>query len=131
MEKNILLVLLALPIFLTSCATPQPPIAFHKADDTMLVIESLDSSTCQMLQPTVSSNETNDKLLAQARSLQQHETAVIILENYTEPQVGEQFRDRGPQWFVGLRGLGYSHIYFLRGQGMSNPEGLPVIVQYD
>jgi hypothetical protein len=97
----------------------------------MLVIESLDGHTCQMLQPTVSSNEAIDKLLAQARSLQQHETAVIILENYTESWAGEQFRDRGPQWFAGLRRLGYTHIYFLRGQGVSSPEGLPIIVQYD
>jgi hypothetical protein len=131
MGKNILLVLLALPLLLTSCATPRPPVAFHKTDDTMLVIESLDGRTGRMLQPTVSSTEPNDELLAQAHSLQQHETAVIILENYTESWVCEQFRDRGPQWFAGLRRLGYKHIYFLRGQGISNPEGLPIVIQYD
>jgi hypothetical protein len=131
MEKNILLFLLALPLLLTSCATPRPPVAFHKTDDTMLVIESLDGRTGRILQPAASVVEPNDLLLARAHSLQQHQTAVVILENYTEPWLGEQFRDRGPQWFAGLRELGYEHIYFLRGQGVPDPEGLPTIVQYE
>src|SRR5580704_7433192 len=66
MNKNVFLILAALPFILTSCATPQPPVAFHKTDNTMLVIESLDGRTCQMLQPTASAKEENDKLLGQA-----------------------------------------------------------------
>jgi hypothetical protein len=56
---------------------------------------------------------------------------VVILENYTEPQVGEQFRDRSPQLFAGLRALGYEHIYFLQGRGVTDPEGLITLAEYD
>jgi len=121
----------ALTIALTSCTTPQPPKAFHSTDNTALVVESLDGRTCQMLQPTASGTEDSDKLLANAMNLSQHQTAVVILENYTEPQFGAQFRDRGTLWFVGLRNLGYQHIIFLQGKGVSNPEGLTTLVDYE
>ena len=131
MSKRIFLTFAVLPLILTSCATPRPLVAFHKTDNTTLVIESLDDRTCQMLQPTASAKEGNDELLGQARSFQQHQTAVVILENYTESRFGEQFRDRGTTWYVGLRGLGYKHIYFLQGRGVTDPEGLPTIIRYD
>jgi hypothetical protein len=131
MNKSIFLALAALPLILTSCATPNPPVAFHKTDNTTLIIESLDGRICQMLQPTASAKEENDKLLGQAKFLQQHQTAVVILENYTESRIGEQFNDRGTEWFVALRGLGYEHIYFLQGNGVTDPEGLPTIIRYD
>jgi len=131
MNYKISLALLSLPLILSACATPQPRQTFHKTDNTALVIESLDARTCQMVQPTISAREANDKLLANALSLQQHQTAVVILENYTEPQLGQQFRDRSTTWFSGLRGLGYEHIVFLQGNGMNNPEGLPTIVTYN
>jgi hypothetical protein len=60
----------------------------------------------------------------------QRQTAVVILENYTEPRIGWQYRERGTSWFVGLRGLGYQHIVFLRGTGVANPEGLITLVEY-
>jgi len=131
MNKNILLSLAALPFILTACSTPRPPVAFHKADNTALIIESLDNRTGQILKPTASAREQNDELLQQARSYQQHQTAVVILENYTEPQIGSQFTDRGTPWFIALRGLGYEHIYFLQGNGITDPEGLPTIVKYE
>jgi hypothetical protein len=131
MSKNIFLTLAALPLILTSCATSHPPVAFHNTDNATLVIQSLDDNTCQMLEPAASAKEENDKVLQQARSFRQHQTAVVILENYTEPRVGEQFQSRGTQWFVGLRTLGYEHIYFLQGRDVANPEGLPTIVKYD
>jgi hypothetical protein len=112
----------------TSCATPSR--AFHNTDSTALVIESLDSQTGQMLQPNTSARKSNDQLLAEARALSQHQTAVVILENYTEEEIGGQFRDRGTPWVVGLRNLGYQHIVFLQGLGVANPEGLITIVQY-
>jgi len=84
-----------------------------------------------MLQPTASGREDCDKLLAKAMKLSQHQTAVVILENYTEPRIGAQFRDRGPLWFVCLRSLGYQHIVFLQGRDVSNPEGLTTLVEYD
>jgi len=123
--------LVALAITLTSCATqPPPPQAFHNTDNTALVIASLDDKTCQMIQPTTSSGEKNEMVLAKAMTLPQHQAAVVILENYTEPRIGWQYRERGTSWFVGLRGLGYQHIVFLRGTGVANPEGLITLVEY-
>ena len=93
MKKNIFL---ALPLILTSCATPTPPpVAFHKTDSTMLVIRSLDVHTCQILQPTTTTEEETAKFLEQAKSLKQRQTAVVILEKYTDSSIGNQFRDRG------------------------------------
>jgi hypothetical protein len=131
MKISISLSLVALTITLTSCATPKPPQAFHNIDNTALVVESLDDKTCQMLKPTASNREDNDKVLAEAMTLSQHQTAVVILENYTEPQMGGEFRNRGVSWFVGLRFLGYQHIVFLQGKGVANPEGLITLVEYD
>jgi hypothetical protein len=93
--------------YLASCATPKPPQAFHNTDNTALVVGSLEGRTCQMLQPTVSVREDSDKLLAKAMKLSQHQTAVVILENYAESRICEQFRDPGSLWFVCLRSLGY------------------------
>ncbi|MGO9584607.1 MAG: hypothetical protein ACLP2Y_00140 [Limisphaerales bacterium] len=123
------LALLALAVILSSCATPSR--AFHNTDNTALVIQSWDNQTCQMLQPTTSAKEGNDQILAQAAPLPQHQTAVVILENYTEEEIGDQFRDRGTPWIVGLRNLGYQHIVFLKGLDVANPEGLITLVQYD
>lgn len=122
--------LAALAISLTSCATPRSPQAFHKTDNSAVVIESLDDKTGQMLEPTASAREENDAVLAKAVGLTQHQTAVVILENYTEPRIGWQYRDRGTPWFVGLRSLGYQHIVFLRGTGVADPEGLITLVEY-
>ena len=84
-----------------------------------------------MLQPTITSGEKNEKVLAKAMTLPQHQAAVVILENYTEPQIGDQFRDRGTALFVGLRNLGYQHIVFLQGNGVANPEGLMTLAEYN
>src|ERR1035437_120172 len=125
------LALVGLAIMLTSCATPQPPQAFHNTDSTALVIASLDDTTCQMVEPAASNREGNDNVLALAMALPQHQPAGVILENYTEPKIGDQFRDRGTAWFVGLRNLGYQHIVFLQGKGVANPEGLMTLAEYN
>jgi hypothetical protein len=130
MRKTISLMLAGLPLILTSCATPRPPVAFHNTDSTALVIKSLDSSTSQMLQPTTTAPSGNDLILTQAQSLPQHQTAVVILENYTERQMGEQFRERGTPLFIALRGLKYEHIIFLHGQNVSDPNGLITLAEY-
>lgn len=129
--RNLLPALAVVPFLLTSCSTPPPPQAFHSTDNSALVIESLDNNNCQILGPAVSSKEDNKAALEKAIKLAQHDTAVVILENYTEAQVGEQFRDRGTPWFVELRGLGYQHIVFLQGKGVANPEGLITLAKYD
>ena len=131
MKIIITLILAALAITLTSCSTPRPPQAFHGAGDTALVIESSNDGTCQILQPTASGTEKMDGVLAKAMNLPKHEEAVIILENYNEPQFGPEFRDRGTAWFVGLRNLGYQRIIFLQGNGVANPEGLITLVEYE
>jgi hypothetical protein len=118
-------------IALTSCATSGSRQAFHNTDKSALVIQSLDGKTGQMLGPTASGKEDNGTVLAKAMALPQHQTAVVILENYTEPRLGWQFRDRGTPWFMGLRSLGYEHIIFLQGRGVADPEGLLTVVSYD
>jgi len=131
MKTSTATALAALAISLTSCATSRPPQAFHKTDNSALIIQSLDDKTCQMIEPTTSVKEDNDAVLATAMTLSQRETAVVILENYTEPKAGRQYRERSTPWFVGLRGLGYQHIVFLKGLEVANPEGLITLVQYD
>ena len=123
--------LAALAILLTSCATTRPPQTYHNTDNNAVVIASLDDKTGQILEPTASFREKNDGILAKAMGLSNRETAVVILENYNESQIGLQYRIRGTPWFVGLRGLGYEHIVFLQGRDVSNPEGLPTLVKYD
>jgi len=120
-----------LAISLTSCATAPAPQVFHNADSTALVIRSLDSTTCQIIQPTLSKKEKIDDALASAMALPAHKEAVVILENYNESSFGPEFRDRGTIWFVGLRNVGYEHIVFLKGQGADNPDGLVTLVQYE
>jgi hypothetical protein len=130
MNKTILLLIAALPIILSSCATP-PPVAYHHTDNSALVVESLDGSTCAVVAPTAIQREENARLLDQAKKFAQHQTAVVILENYYEPRLGQEFRDRTLGWFIGLRGLGYQRIVFLRGSGVSDPNGLPTLAEYD
>jgi hypothetical protein len=131
MKITILAAALALPIFLTSCATPPPPQAFHKIDSSSLVIDSTDDANCRMVQPLITDPAQNDNILTKVNQLPQHDTAVVILENYTEPQPGEQFRDRSTTLFVALRGAGYKHIVFLQGRGVTDPEGLVTLAKYD
>jgi len=124
--------LLTLTTALTSCKTAAPPQVFHPNDHTALIIDSLDNQTCQVLQPSaVAAPQSNDSVLNQALNLPQHDEAIVILENYNEAQFGDQFRDRGTSWFVGLRNLGYQHIIFLQGRGIANPDGLMTLVDYD
>ena len=125
------LALVGLAVISASCTTPKPPQVFHNTDNTALVVKSLNERTCQMLQPGTSGSEDCDKLLENAMKLSQRQTAVVILENYTESKVGAQFRDRGPLWYISLRNLGYQHIVFLQGKGVSNPEGLITLAEYE
>ena len=130
MKMSTATALAALAISLTSCATQRQPQAFHNTDNNAVVIDSLDDKTGQILEPTASVREENDAVLAKAMSLSQRQTAVVILENYNESQIGLQYRIRGTPWFVGLRGLGYEHIVFLQGRGTANPEGLITLTEY-
>lgn len=129
--KKSLLLLAALPVILSSCASSRPPVAFHNTDNSALIVESLDVRSCQVIAPTAMSREENSRLLDQAKTFPQHQTAVVILENYSEPQLGPEFRDRSFGWFVGLRGLGYQRIVFLKGNGVTDPNGLPTLAEYD
>lgn len=124
-------VLSVLWLFICSCSTPLAPQAYHITDSTALVIESLDSRTSRILQPAPSGNIANELIINQVRTLPHHQTAIIILQNYSEAQVGSQFRNRATPWFIGLRSVGYSHIVFLQGNGQNNPEGLTELAKYD
>ena len=131
MKKTLLLLTATLPVILSSCATSRPPQAFHNTDNAALIVESLDNRSCQVVAPTTTATEENTRVLDQAKSFAQRQTAVVILENYSEPQLGPEFRDRSMAWFIGLRGLGYQHIVFLQGKGNADPNGLPTLAEYD
>jgi hypothetical protein len=131
MKKIFLITLAALPLLLSSCSTPPPPQAYHAVDNSALVVDVLDSHNSRVIMPTPSGVIENAKVVDYAKNLAQRQTAVIILENYTETEIGDQFRDRGTPWFIGLRCLGYEHIVFLQGNGSANPEGLVTLVNYD
>ena len=131
MKKLLLLPLAALPLLLSSCSTPMPPQAYHGTDNSALVISATDARSSRIIMPTPSSDVANDQILNLAKALPQHQTAIVILENYSEPQVGDEFRNRGTPWFIGLRGLGYEHIVFLQGNGSAVPEGLLTLASYD
>ena len=133
MKTIFLLALVALAIILTSCATqPPPPQAFHNTDNNALVIASLDDT--DLPDAPTNSLQAGRKtrwFWQKPWRCPQHQAAVVILENYTEPQIGDQFRDRGTALFVGLRNLGYQHIVFLQGNGVANPEGLMTLAEYN
>jgi hypothetical protein len=131
MKKIILLLTVALPAILCSCASEQPRQAYRNTDNSALIVQSLDGSSCKVVSPTAMTREEDARLLDQARTFAQHQTAVVILENYNEPQLGHEFRDRTLGWFIGLRGLGYQHIVFLKGNGVTDPNGLPTLAEYD
>ena len=131
MKFSITLALACAIILLTSCATTRSPQAFHNTDNSALIVQSLDDRTCQMLSPTASTREDMDAVLAKAMMLSQRQTAVVILENYTERKLGSEYRERGTPWFVGLRELGFQHIVFLRGSGVSDPDGLLTVAEYE
>jgi hypothetical protein len=122
------LVLATMAVCLMSCVGPSR--AYHNTDPTALVIQSIDSQNARMLQPNVTDRKNMDDVLSEAGTLSQRQTAVVILEDYYEEEIGDQFRDRGTPWVVGLRRLGYQNIVFLKGLGVANPEGLITIVQY-
>lgn len=122
--------LLALSIIVTSCATPPPPQATYKANHPDLIVDSLDENTCQIILPTSLGKLQNDQVLTLARKLPQHKIAVVILENYAESQLGDQFRDRATPLYVGLRGARYQHIVFLHGTGVKKPDGLVMLANY-
>src|ERR1700733_7119295 len=99
MKKTLLILTAALPVILSSCATSRPHQAFHNTDNAALIVESLDTRSCEVVAPTTIAKEENSLVLDQARSFAQRQTAVVILENYVEPQMGQEFRDRTLGWF--------------------------------
>ena len=131
MKKTSLFLASILSVLLPGCATPPPPQAYRNTDNSALVIQSLDAHSGQVVAPKASNRADANLVLGQAKTLAPHTTAVIILENYSEPQLGHEFRDRSMVWFLGLRGLGYQHIVFLKGSGVNDPNGLPLLAEYD
>ena len=131
MKKTLLLAVAALPVLLLSCATPKPRQAFHNADNSALIVETFNNRSCRVISPKASSQAENTLALEQAASLNRRQTAIVILEDYSEPQLGTQFRDRTFDWFIKLRGLGYQHIFFLQGNGVLDPDSLTTLAEYD
>jgi len=131
MKNILLLAVAALPVFVLSCATSRPPQAFHNMDASALIIKSFDNRTSEVIAPTAIARVENARVLDQATAFARHQTAVVILENYSERPLGPEFRNRTLGWFIALRGLGYEHIFFLRGAGVDDPDNLTTLAEYD
>lgn len=114
-----------------SCASVSPPQGFYSPEPMTLVIRSLDGVSAQLVVPGAMEQEKSEQLLDDLKLLERQKRVVVILENYSEPQLGPEFRDRSVGWFMGLRGLGYQHIVFVRGKGVTDPAGLPVLTEYN
>jgi hypothetical protein len=130
MNTPSLVVAVALSLFVFSCAAPHPTEAFQAGNNNVLVIDSLDAHSGQVLSPVAQAKADNSQVLAEIKSMEHKAMAVIILEDYREPEPGKEFRNRCMDWFMGLRQLGYQRIVFLQGQGVSQPDGLKVLAQY-
>lgn len=117
-------------VMLCSCATPGPPPPFHYQDKSAVIIKSLNDHSSQLIAPTPTAETINNRIVDQLKSFPQRSLAVVILENYSEPVLGPEFRDRSVDWMLTLRLVGYQHIVFLRGKGVGDPEGLPILAQY-
>ena len=131
MKEILLLAVATLPVLVSSCATPRLPQAFHNTDDSALIVKSFDNRTCEVIAPTAIGRVENACVLEQAGAFARHQTAVVILENYSERPLGQEFRDRTFAWFVELRGLGYQHIFFLQRAGVNDPDSLTTLAEYD
>lgn len=119
-------------VMASGCSTPAPVRTYEHNDASAVIIRSFDSSWASLKTDSEFGPQRRiNQLLDLIKDLPVHKTAVVILENYTEPQPNEQFRDRGTPWFIALRALGYEHIVFLRGQNVPNPDGLVVLANYD
>jgi hypothetical protein len=95
------------------------------------VVKSLDGRFSQAVAPITIPRMENAKMLERIKTLGVPKTVVIILENYTEPQLGREFRDRVMDWFMEFRQLGCQRIVFLQGKGVADPDGLVVLAEYD
>jgi hypothetical protein len=130
MKKTVLFLSFAGLALLCSCATSTVQEAFHSTDKSALIIKSIDARSSQVIAPTAMAAEDNGKILDRLKSYPKSQTAIIILENYGEPQVGPEFRDRTEGWFIGLRGFGFQHIVILKGNEGADPDGLHVLAEY-
>jgi hypothetical protein len=133
MNKIFIPLLAALPLLLTSCATPPPPApqVYRSGGGPALVIDSLDDQSSRLLLPDLTKEALNDTTLAHAKALGKQPMAVVILENFHESQPGDEFHERSVSWYVNLRSLGYKQIVFLHGNGTPNPDGLLTVAKYE
>jgi len=130
MKQTILFLSLAGMAMLCSCATAPEQTVFRNTDKSALVIKSINGRSSAVIAPTALPEEPNGQLLDQLKSYPKGQTVVVIVENYSEPQVGPEFRNRTEGWFIGLRGLGFQHIVFLKGNEAADPAGLHVLAEY-
>jgi hypothetical protein len=130
MKKGFRVLMLSLPVLLGSCAS-DPPAAFHKSNPSLLVIDSLDNRSCQVVAPFESAKMDNSQLLDKIKTLEKSHAVIVIVENYHEAKLGPEFRDRSFPLFFCLRTLGYEHIVFVQGKGFPDPDGLLVLAEYN
>ena len=122
--------MLSLPVMLGSCASDPAPTMFHKASPSLLVVDSLDLRSGQLIAPKETAKMDTAQMLDTIKSFEKSHAVIIILENYREVKLGPEFRDRSLPWFLGLRRQGYEEIVFVQGKGFPDPDGLLVLAEY-
>jgi hypothetical protein len=127
-EEILLLAVAALPVLVSSCATPKPAQVCHNADASGLIVKSFDNRTCEVIAPTAIVREANARVRGQATVFPRHQTAVVILENDSKPQVSPEFRDRTFGWFIGLRGCAAVRCDSKTGRSLTDAV-IPVILK--
>ena len=130
MKTSVLFLCLSAMIMVCSCTTSAPQQSFHNTDNAALIIKSMNIRSSQVIAPKLLAEADNSQTLDQLREFAGGKTAIVILENYADTEAGSDFRNRGQAWFMGLRGLGFQHIVFVRGNGVTDPNGLPVVAEY-
>jgi hypothetical protein len=130
MKKIFLNLLLSVPVMLGGCASEPAP-TLCRANRSLLVVDTHDSRTGQVVAPIESAKMEIVPLLDKIKSLAKAPAVIVILENYQEAKPGPVFRDRSLPWYLGLRLLGYDHVVFVQGNGLPDPDGLRVVAEYN
>jgi len=133
MRAALLIFFLGLLLMTGACSTPDTGTGevFHGTNNSSIVIESLNERKVQLLAPNATRVMDAPQMLDLLQTMGPRQTAILVLENYSEPQLGTEFRDRTMGWFLGLRGLGYKQIIILRGTGEPSLEGRPILAEYN
>ena len=120
-------------LLLTSCATPQDPMAalprFNEADQADLIIRYYSDDTSYVLKPATMEGPfltilRKDAVLALAKQQPGRQLAVVALIHYTAESQADAVKH---DWTNLLTEAGYQRIVFLRARNSMKMNGLPVL----